>query len=180
MKEDDLLWQCHICKSSDGTADPPTTNEATATSQDLPSYNTSPSRYCDLTVMSVNCNSLVSHSKQTQLLHLIDSHSPDIICGCESKLSPMLISAEIFPTDDYAIHQKDKAEGEGGVFIAVKHNIGSVKEISLDSNSQILWCIIQRKNAPLLYIGSFYRPPTHGQNHIETLDQLSLSLDKLT
>ena len=31
-----------------------------------------------------------------------------------------------------------------------------------------------------LYIGSFYRPPTHGQNHIEVLDQLSLSLDKLT
>ena len=92
----------------------------------------------------------------------------------------MLISAEIFPTDDYAIYQKDKAEGEGGVFIAVKHNIGSEEEISLDSNSQILWCIIQRKNAPLLYIGSFYRPPTHGQNHIETLDQLSLSLDKLT
>ena len=81
MKEDDLLWQCHICKSPDGTTDLPPTNEATAASQDLPSYNTTTSRYCDLTVMSVNCNSLVSHSKQAQLLQLIDSHSPDIICG---------------------------------------------------------------------------------------------------
>ena len=149
MKEDDLLWQCHICKSTDGTTDLPTTNEATATSQDLPSYNATPSRYCDLTVMSVNCNSLVSHSKQAQLLQLIDSHSPDIICGCESKLSPTLVTAEIFPTNDYAIYRKDKSEGEGGVFIAVKHNIGSVEEISLDSNCQIIWCSIQRKNAPL-------------------------------
>lgn len=35
-----------------------------------------------ITLMVVNCNSLVSNRKQALFSQLIDDHKPDIVCGC--------------------------------------------------------------------------------------------------
>ena len=50
-----------------------------------------------LRILTVNCNSLQSKSKQNQLIDLIETHYPDIICGQESKLDESMKTNEIFP-----------------------------------------------------------------------------------
>ena len=66
-----------------------------------------------LGVMTVNCNSLQSLNKRSDLLALIDLHQPDIILGQESKLGPEHLSSEVFP-NGYKVIRKDRRSGGGG------------------------------------------------------------------
>lgn len=84
--------------------------------------------------MVVNCNSLVSNSRQTLLNELIDEHKPDIICGCESKLYGEIKSEEVFMTDYYDIFRKDNKKEEGAVFVAVSHNLIATPEIDFNTD----------------------------------------------
>lgn len=93
--------------------------------------------------MLVNCNSLVSNRKQALFNQILDEHKPDIICGCESKLDGTIRSEEVFPTDEYDIHRKDKKKGEGGVFIAIHSSLIVTPEVDLNTNSQLIWVKIQ-------------------------------------
>ena len=94
-----------------------------------PLHTSSPSqRYnicCSkLRILTVNCNSLQSKSKQNQLIDLIETHNPDIICGQESKLDESMKTNEIFPpTFQDQVFRKDFKAGERGVFIAIKNDI---------------------------------------------------------
>ena len=73
-------------------------------------------------MLSVNCNSLRSLDKRSQLISLIDQHTPSVILGQESKLCPDFKSSEIFP-DNYTTCRKDRSEGGGGVFVLVRDDI---------------------------------------------------------
>ena len=52
-----------------------------------------------LRILTVNCNSLQSKSKQNQLIDLIETHNPDIICGQESKLDESMKTNENFSSN---------------------------------------------------------------------------------
>ena len=202
LGEDDFHWACDSCKNNN-TADTPTTIQDAAAAAALPTTdnqgnsledtttdddgedsdhrdNHSIENFADLKLMTVNCNSLVSQDKQAQLLQLIDEHKPDVICGCESKLSADLVNAEIFPTQHYSVHRKDKAKGEGGVFVAISHNVASLAEVTLDTDCEIVWTSIQSLKRRPIYIGSFYRTPSNTVDHKAVLEELSDSLAKLT
>ena len=61
-----------------------------------------------LTVLTVNCNSIRSLDKRSQLIALIDQHNPSVIFGQESKLCPDFKSCEVFP-ENYTVYRKDRS-----------------------------------------------------------------------
>jgi len=109
---------------------------------------------------------------------LLDEHTPDVVCGCQSKLGPAINTQEVFPTDQYKVFRKDpKGKGEG-VSVATNISLVATPEVELNSDCDLIWARIQIWREQPLYIGSFYRQPTHDdQNPLQALDS---SLFKLT
>ena len=112
-----------------------TVNQSTQSTQAMsiptgsPLHTSSPSQRkptysSKLRILTVNCNSLQSKSKQNQLIDLIESHNPDIICGQESKLDESMKTNEIFPPPfQDQVSPKDFKAGERDVFVAGKNDI---------------------------------------------------------
>ena len=66
-----------------------------------------------------------------------------------------------------------------GVFVAVNHCITSHAIVTFDSECEIVWTNIQRRKRPSLYVGSFYRTPTSGHDHMATLQLISSQPDTI-
>jgi len=75
-----------------------------------------------LNVANINCCSVRSLSKRSQLAALLIEHNVDIVIRCESHLYSSISSSEILP-QNYKIHRKDQSLGEGGVFIGVYNHL---------------------------------------------------------
>ena len=114
-----------------------------------------------LRVMSVNCNSIQSLDKRSELSALIDLHNTHIILGEESKIGPVHQSSKIF-SQNYTSFRKDRKVGGGGVFVLVKDDINSLeytlKDLT-DNDCEIVWAQIRLPGSKLLNIASIYRPP---------------------
>ena len=72
--------------------------------------------------MLINCNGLKGLDKQAAFRASVEHHDPDIIFGCESKISPEIATYSIFP-QNYTIYRKDRDSNGGGVFLAVKDTL---------------------------------------------------------
>ena len=94
-----------------------------------------------LRVISVNCRSLRSLSRQARLCGLIHEHKPDIIVGCESHLDNSYNSSEIFPVG-FNIYRKDRTAGGGGVFLGIKDVLVTMEEPTLDTSAELIWAKI--------------------------------------
>ncbi|XP_072039179.1 uncharacterized protein [Amphiura filiformis] len=126
--------------------------------------------------MIVNCRSLKSERKQHDLLDLIESHKPDVICGQESHIDSSFADGEIFPAE-YNMSRKDRDIHGGGVFVAVSNRLISTTEYSLNSKCEVMWCKICIAGNKPLYVGSYYRPTNDKQ---EPLQELNTSLSKIS
>lgn len=73
-----------------------------------------------LTCLVVNCRSL--KNKAADLEAIMNEHQPDIVIGNESWLKPNISSNEIFP-ENFNVFKKDRTDGYGGVFQAVKKDL---------------------------------------------------------
>ena len=139
-----------------------------------PTHASSPKRQSKksckvITVLSINCNSIKSSKKQAELLSLIDYHAPNIILGCESKLSKDIPTYECFPSD-FEVFRKDRNANGGGVFIAIDKNLTAKHEPTLDKDCEAVWATIQLANTQKLCICSFYRPPNSSAKDLEELE----------
>ena len=126
-----------------------------------------------LRVMSVNCNSIQSLDKRSELSALIDLHNPHIILGQESKIGPVHQSSEIFP-QNYSSFRKDRKVGGGGVFVLVKDDINSLEctfEDLTDNDCEIVWAQIRLPDSKLLNIASIYRPPNSSLQTMKKINQ---------
>ena len=70
-----------------------------------------------MNILSLNCCSICSVSKQGRLFALIEEHNVDIIIGCESHIDQSFLSSEVFPPN-FTVYRKDRTIG-GGVFLCV-------------------------------------------------------------
>ena len=127
-------------------------------------------------LLIVNCRSLKSDRKQHDLLDLIETHKPDVICGQESHIDSTLKTAEVFP-NEYNVSRKDRNIHGGGVFVAVTKRYVSTTEYSLDTKCEVLWCKITVAGTKPLYIASYYRPTDEKP---EPIQQLQLSIGKIS
>jgi hypothetical protein len=112
-----------------------------------------------LRIININCRSLRSQTKQIELQDIIETHDPDIILGCESHLDPQISSSEVFPEQFSNPYRKDKASGEGGVFIATKNDLITT-EIQTSSECEITRASINIQGSKQIIVGSYYRSPS--------------------
>jgi len=109
-------------------------------------------------ILRLNCCSLRSSGKRALFQSLVDEHSPDIICGCESHLDGTYYNTEFFPST-YTTFRKDRVEGAGGVFLCIKESLNISEEPELDVNTEVIWAKLSISNRAAIYIFSFYHPP---------------------
>ena len=130
-----------------------------------------------INLLIVNCQSLKSDRKQHDLLDLIETHKPDVICGQESHIDlSTLKTAEVFP-NEYNVSRKDRNIHGGGVFVAVTKKYVSTTEYSLGTKCEVLWCKITVAGTKPLYIAPYYRPTDEKP---EPIQQLQLSIYKIS
>ena len=97
-----------------------------------------------------------------------------MIFGCESWLSPTILSSEIFPPG-YNIFRHDREDGYGGVFIAC-HNTLICHEVSYSGNHDIVACKLKLLNNNSLLVCCVYRPPNRSTDQLE---HICKSLEKI-
>ena len=72
-----------------------------------------------LCALSINVNSLKGPAKKALFSQLLLDHKPDLVFGCESKLSNEIADNEIFPPG-FTVLRGDRDENGGGTFLLVK------------------------------------------------------------
>ncbi|XP_072022153.1 uncharacterized protein [Amphiura filiformis] len=154
--------------------DYPKTSTPTDTNheQQFRSFSPPKNRSNKIKTMIINCNGLKGQKKQAAFRASVDHHNPDIILGCESKISQDMATYSIFP-DNYAIYRKDRDSNGGGVFIAVRDTLITADIPDLDSNCEVVWASLQFSDTKSLYIASYYGPQT---NKAKSLEELAKSL----
>jgi len=116
-------------------------------------------------------------NKKADFQEFINCHKPDIIIGTETWLSASICDNEIVPAEfNYNIYRKDRADGYGGVMVAVSKVIPSYEMTALQTECELLWIHVVIGNGSKLLVGAYYKPHIDDQHSI---DELSLSLQKL-
>ena len=119
--------------------------------------------------MEINCNSILSTERAAIFKATVEHHAPDIIFGCESKLSPDTPTGACFPRG-YTIYRKERESGSGGgVFLAVANNLTSLghPEFSIDASNESVWASIKLPGTKALHLCSFYKPPSAPVSRID-------------
>ena len=134
----------------------------------------------------LNSRSLMSvsrtHNKPMQLQNLVSLNNPDLVAVSESWLKSHVGSQEIFPSD-YAVHRKDRAETipgkrAGGVLLAVKNKIPSLRRPDLETSCEILVCELRPNDRKKIAMVIVYNPPKSDLNAF--CQSLNESLCKVT
>ena len=82
-------------------------------------------------IVVVNCQSIKSDGKPSQLRNLVSSIQADI--GTESWLNPAMRDAEIFP-EGFKAYRRDRTDGKGGVvflLISKKYDSSEPEELNI-------------------------------------------------
>ena len=138
-------------------------------------------------VLSMNVNSIAGLRKRTELHNIIQQHNPDIVTGCESKLSSDNLDHEVFP-QGFTVIRRDRPQDHhgrsygGGVFILVRSDL-EVNVLDPPNNCEIAGAdiLFPGRRKPLR-VYSFYRPNEHDQSAIlglrDTLSKIQNPDDK--
>jgi exonuclease III len=128
-----------------------------------------------ISAMVINCNGLKGIKKQAAFRAAVEHHNPDIIMGCESKISPNIATYSVFP-ENYTFYRKDRNENGGGVFLAVRDAIISADIPDLNPDCEVVWASLQFSNSKPLYIASYYGPH---KKKPKSIDELAKSLSTI-
>ena len=127
----------------------------------------------------MNCQSV--SPKRGEFQNLVDSTQPDIVVATETWLAEgKHQDGEIGEVNrfsvDYKIYRKDRQDGYGGVFVAVRNDIISERADDLETNAEMVWVKIKIKGMKTLYVAGYYRPH---ENDEESHEEFKLSLEKI-
>ena len=114
-----------------------------------------------LLLLNVNCQSIIA--KKAEFQELIDTHNPDIVCATETWLAGHHCDGEIGDPlsfiNNYEVHRRDRTNRQGGgVFVAVRKDLKSSRQIEIETDCEIVWVKLEIPNCPNVYICSYYRP----------------------
>ena len=125
-----------------------------------------------LTVSSFNARSIFP--KFEELCLILSVHNPDIICICETWLTPDILDPEIF-LPNYSLFRKDCfLKMGGGVAIYAKACLSPLITSLPASSPTIEFILISINYLNVKYfIGCFYHSPNHPQDSLHLLDVLS-------
>lgn len=107
------------------------------------------------------------NNKRKEVLELIDSENPDVICRSEMWLNSTINSADIFPSS-YSVSRALNGI-PGGTLIAVKSDI-TVERLSAPPEVGAVFVKIHTwSGGPKLIIGSMYRPTNNDVSYSNLL-----------
>lgn len=116
-------------------------------------------------------------SKLAIFQSLVYSADYDIVCVCETWLNECVLDNEILP--GYVLHRRDRQTHKrgGGVLIAIKSNLQSIRRRNLEGpTAEHLMIELYPSNRTKFMLSVFYRPPN---NDIASLLELQNSLNML-
>ncbi|XP_031558325.1 uncharacterized protein LOC116294804 [Actinia tenebrosa] len=99
-------------------------------------YNTKPSPiHCsNIKCLYMNSRSVVSKHSELQALSI----GQDLIFCVESWLKEHIRDCELLPSSEFTIHRRDRKDRrDGGVFLAARNNIMSIRRKDLETDAEI-------------------------------------------
>ena len=91
----------------------------------------------DIRCLYMNARSLVNKSNEFQRITV----DMDCIFAVETWLKPHILNCELLPGLDFTIYRRDRPNrAEGGVLLAVRNRIKSLRRKDLEGNAEILAC----------------------------------------
>ena len=105
----------------------------------------------ELRTIVLNFQRIKNKVPETQVL--IDSADPDVILGSETWLNSNVFSSEVLPTN-YNVFRRDRADGYGGVLIAVKDDLVSTP-VHTSSDSELISVKIKCNRSKSVIVTSF-------------------------
>ena len=148
---------------------PPSPGPPLATSS--PTRRRSPKKvnYAKRKMKILNVNFQSIKNKKEEFGTLIDSTNPDIILGTETWLNSTICSSELFPPG-YDVVRKDRADGYGGVCIAIKKDV-IFEELTCRSDVDVeaIFTKIHLSRYQTLIICVMYRPPSSSTTYMDNL-----------
>ena len=127
-----------------------------------------------LMAMLINCNSIKSNNKISQLQATINATNPDTILLVETKLDSSIPIYSFLPFNYDAIRNDRNLHG-GGVLIAVRNDIIADPQDKLNTTCEIIWTKVHFVHKKSIYIASYYIPPNDYTASLEALHE-SLSI----
>ena len=122
----------------------------------------------------VNINGL--RDKKASIHAACEYIKPDVLIGCETKVTNEILSTELLPTNYLAnSYRKDRNAHGGGVIVAVRDGF-TTSELDISVDSEQLWVRINDTGEKSIYVCSMYRPPDSGT---APLDDLDLAIKKI-
>ena len=140
--------------------------------------STPPSHRTSLCCLEINCNSIQSSERSAVFTSIIANQDPDIVFGCESKLSPEDPTYSSFPPN-YNVFRKERVNsGGGGIFIAVKSSIpaSELPDISTNPEDESLSASVHLAKQKTLYMCAFYKPPSASSSRLDYLSESILKV----
>ena len=114
----------------------------------------------------MNARSLVNKSAEFQSL----AADLDIIAVTETWLKPHILDCEILPGLDFSIHRRDRKDKTGGgVMLAVKNSIQTLRRKDLEGDAEIVLCELRPEARRKILAVVFYRPPNSNLDHLKEL-----------
>ena len=110
--------------------------------------------------LKVTTNHPLNYLKPDLISHFwnfLDNVDADIVCGCETWLSPSVGDSEVLPSNSpYNIYRKDRPDGYGGSLLLIKSDIIS-EPVDIQTSCDIIFRKIHFSDSQTLIIRSAYR-----------------------
>ena len=147
-----------------------------------PRHSSSPSRSAtkrkNLRVLTVNCQSLRSHSKHLDIAMLVQKYNPDVINATETHLNMDITNSEL-GLKGYDILRCDRVGGMvpgGGVLVATGEDLLISPTSSLHTGGlEAVLGKINISGSKTLHVGCVYRQPNNNPEPINTLAESLIS-----
>jgi len=120
--------------------------------------------------ITVNFNSI--RDKAESLHTLVEYTQPDVIFGCETKITDKVHNTEILPPGYQTnVFRKDRTDRGGGVLLAFKDGYVVSQVEGSGSESEAIWAQVAMTGQAPTYFCSMYRPPGSGPGAFTELDK---------
>ena len=107
-----------------------------------------------ISLINVITQSICAKKQEFQLM--VEDTKPDVIVACETWLKPAVNCSEFMPSGYDPPFRKDRADGYGGVMIAIQTGL-TAEQLMILTPCELVAIKLKTSNTPLIVIG-IYRP----------------------
>ena len=119
---------------------------------------------CNIQCLYFNARSLLNKTSELQTM-MTDI---DLLAVTETWLKPERLDCEILYGNSFNIYRRNRTDrSEGGVLLAVRENIFSMRRKDLETSAEIIVCEVRPVERKKIAVIVFYRPPDSDLQYIK-------------